>query len=1106
LADPITPEHRILVEAINARRRSNTEIEKLVDSYLKNAEAAGNPKQKGLFGDPGAPQRLNMLKAAVEESIGPQNSAGKNQQLGFSEKVGGDALADAEVRALRARAKVARMEGDMEGASLLEAEADLLATGKKPPRGGVDLGWDDVRAKYEALLLRAGVKNPKIEKWAEEDVPRWLTYLATPEFAVRHSRKFLAIPRIYQNAQGQMGRLRHALITERIPRKLRKPLSELRRDKDGYPVTQREGFRPVWGRVPRKEKPKLIEALWEGEEPRFRDRMHSVEELRAKGLSDEGVMAYYHTRKLLKHALDHIINPLRKRLGLKPVQGRHNYLPHKWLGIWELRDSAGKPIMTPTGSTFDSEIAAYEAAVKILKAYPDANITVKPSYYARTVMEELPGSLEAATMARILGSLEKYDFVDTAMLQQAIKAGIAPRGMPVHFRQRKGRPGFEKSLLPTVIEQYLSQLSRYAPMRIARQDAQAIMEQLPPETTPSMRAMMQRYIDQLHGTQSQVEQAVDSILQNIPLVSDYLGIRPTRVAARMARTATAHAKLGLLNVGFALVNASQYLTHVTPMVGPEYAAKGLKMYWKARLYPNSPEAQLYNRLVKHGIVKPAFLEAETGGPLGSVSHTSFLFSSQVEEMNRAAASMAAWSRLMERGLPELPKHLKGKTTKQVRAEYERATKQPDSAEVKAQRKKLASDVATLGLLDAARGLGLKPGKSVSGDRLVKLVTNLQRTQLRSINRRVVDGAMEAFNDVTNFQYSVAHRPELFRGPFGELIGQFKQFPVATAQLWKRSYETARLRPRPVEPGKPVSEFRQFDKVPFKEGLRAGDYNPLMGHFGAVLLLSGAAGFPLTMVFDRAIQILTGERFSPLEYLFTRDINPAWMRGMPTLMNIDASRRLGAGDIMPETLTDFFTGPAVDTISNAVGHLVRGDVDMMAREIAPGFSNPYMAYRMLMDETVRERNSRARLRYTPTGAEVIARTVGFRPLLEARLSDQLRAQRRKEKTYKWDRGVAIDEALHILDNMKGAERTEAFREHLKETRAAGVKITAKDIRDERIRKRRPQILRAAKTVPKALRREYLQQTRGLRQEELQRMRDRPLDQGPLGALRRALGAR
>jgi hypothetical protein len=475
------------------------------------------------------------------------------------------------------------------------------------------------------------------------------------------------------------------------------------------------------------------------------------------------------------------------------------------------------------------------------------------------------------------------------------------------------------------------------------------------------------------------------------------------------------------------------------------------MYFKAVLNPRSNEGRMLSYLEKHGLVEPAFLRGEGANLTARTGHFLYALGTQAERFNRAATLMGAFARLVERGFVAPTK------TKFVVSPQKMRQLQA--------------------LENRFRAMGLKPGKKVGNDRLVQIASNLKAKEFdwitksidaEKINRDILRALMTTINEKVNFRYDIGSRPESFRGPFGELFGQFRMFSVGTAQLWGYLGEYAASQPTAL--GKVAAS------------------GPLAAHIGAVLTLSGIMGFPFFRLFDKMVQTMSMDNFSPMDYFLEKEV-PQWaMRGVPALAKIDVSRRLGYGDIIPEDWEDL-AGATYNTIADTTGHLYRLDLDMAAREMAPGASNVYAAFRMFRDEMVRERNTRARTRYIPTEAEVFARGIGFRPLWESRWSDELRLLRAQERRYKWTRAAAIDRAVEIAESHVGAQRTQLLRDHMIEMRDKGILISGDDVSEEMKKKRLPQPVRQLPMVPKPLRKEFIRRTKPLVQEQMQRYREK-----------------
>jgi hypothetical protein len=1174
LLQPSSPAERALVEIFHDNHKSANALTEVLRAYARIAEAQGHPGQQSMFGAGGKPDKVNMLRAAVQVAA----KGYEGDIPGANLAVGSDKLVTDTVARLEAEAAARRAGGQFAGADLIEAEANLYKPQRKgrkrgklitkvEPKGGAIASpktVDDLKAVVLALQQEAGLKkDPAVIERISADIPRLLWKIASPEFLTRRGehQAWYNIFRLHQKAADSATRLRRMFLNQttkppfwaRTPEptgelatawskfstKLANPdewvvrhgksMSEkaavalnrdtvldalrgrisreqLQREVGGpgvavydqfrrLPGKRREGvlktlmrpetpegFVPVWRKVPWKERDGVVEALIQADTAEhLAERSHTTAELRALRLSDAGIVAYRRTQEILHQILTTVINPLRKKLGMEPLEGRKNYLPHKWLGNWELKEAKlvngewvaqEKRVMTEDGMTFDTEHAALVAAHKLMKSNPDAKFMVVPSFFQRAVMEELPDTVEARMLSVLTKRLAKTREVSSEELAEIVKKGVGPRGFPAHLERRYESKGWNKREMLDVIQNYIGQASSYAPMRQAREAARTLMEseqivKLRLEQ-PEVAAALDRYITSLHGGQSEAERIVDGVLKRIPVIKSYLGIRPSREVSSGIRQAVTQLKLGLLSTSYMLVNATQFITHATPWLGPQYAARGAQMYFRALLHPEGPEGRLLHHLSKRGLIEPMFLggEAPTHGlrakrseaagklmDFGSWLKEQMMLGTRAEHFNRGATLLGSYARLVERGFT---------------APME--TRIPVGPKTK----------AVLEALDARlRSMGLTPGKKVGNDKLALLASDLKESEWdwvratpdgNKINHDVIQNMIEAVNRKVNFDYGRGARPEWLRGPFVELAGQFKMFSVGTMQMWKAAADYAR----------------------HTGGLKG--YSPIVAHLGSVLALSGLFGFPFFNLMDAAVRTLAGDEHSPMDWLLQQGIPQPVLRGSPALLSVDASRRAGYGDILPRDIKELMTGPAVDTFVNILTDVANLDLDMAMRETAPGPGNIYAAWKNWRGEGVRERGRAGRMAYIPSASEIVARGVGFRPLLETRLADEMRIERRKEADLKWDRARAIDEAIRLIKEYEGSERDDLLEAHFQDAVKDGAYFTPDDVRAEMEKQQVPQIMRQVKQVPRALRGEFVERAGPLLEEQQRRLK----------ALQRAVG--
>lgn len=1022
--EPISAELRVMVELFHQNRRSSMAMAEILDEYIRVAAKQVDPAQGGLWGKVEPPSRADMLRMAHKM---------RNLEMAPEEAladVAREKALNAAAQQLEDRAALARAAGDFEQAKTMELQAQIYRMGKKPGRGGVDLSREEIEAQAKALFKKVGVDETAVKEFFKDYGTAFMMKVTTPDFALRKEPGFLGMVGLIRQAAIKGGRLRRLFLEQApgrphekggFPGKTWEQMT--RRERRTLVRARRPGFEWVWRHTPHDQKAKLVKAAAaldaEGAEnvldARLRDEF---------GLNETGIQRFRQYHNLMQDALHRVINPVRVAQGLERLEGRASYMPHTWLGQWELRAADGRPLVTDGGSTFKTLHQAFAGAAKLAKAQPDLKFKIVPSYRNLQMLHEAPGTAEAKALDRLLHLAEKSDEVLSDDLREALRKNVTVRGMPAFFEKRRGAQGYETKDFEKVVHQYLSLMSRWAPMRKARAQIERIMmgEGLADElakvspdlaemlrglpqvrvnryTNPKTYAAFDQYMNDVFGVQRPTERAFDDILKAIPGLRRFLPERPVRSTVRSARALEAHLKLGLGNLSFGIVNLAQFVSHATPVLGPRWALVGARRALQAKLFPDSPAARALRRYQRLGAIQPFFLEAEAETSLRKgLEKASFIAGQLSEQANRAAFLLGADARLRARG--------------------------------------------------------------ARGDRLVRMATEFVQDKIDPLDRAVREAIATRMSEQINFAYDIASRPSMFRGPWGEMAGQFRMFGLSTMQLWARLGQLA----------------------------AKGDPLPLIAHFGVLYGLHGLLGSPLSRSIDSVARWASPDSKSPMDRLLEADL-PQWaLRGTPALLGIDASRRLGYGDLLPEDMADWL-GPVAGTISDSIGLLMKGDYDTLLRETAPGPGAwGTRVHEWIAQEPgkgVPERNERDRTKFFPTAWEQRIRAFGFRPLLEAELADEDRLKDRKVQQYKRQRAHFIDRAVEVVETLQGADRTEALKRLAVEARENKTPFTHKDVVTEWQKKRTPQILRSVQQVPKALRPEYLQRTAPLREEQRRR---------------------
>jgi hypothetical protein len=725
---PVTT--RILEEIRDAGRKT-TQLDTKLNRYLDEVERLGDPRQAGMFGEAKLPDKKTLVDIAFSdeptlfEGQTPSEIIANNPNAKLSGRLYGRNRGgpDPEVRArqekltagavLQAEAELraARERGDADAVARSEAVLDVLKKGYKTGGGSTQLNAGIPLPTPEDFRNVGAIADPRVrEAPTAPGDSRLKLWTRSAQFIARKHPVFAPIVDTSINALETAQRL-HYWFLERKGK-----------------TAGEGGWRSVHRALKPEQETKLMSALIDGD---FEERVFSPEELRSRGLDESGIAAYRQTRRLLDSALHKLVNPLRESLGLPKIEGIVGYLPHKWLGHFELYDSATNTrIFDPNiGPATYGTLAEARAAAQKLLHRGHGEVYIQPRY--RDFLSELSEIDEVGALNKLLGDLEKADRIDLRRaVQETLESGKVPTGFPRHFEHRRGKEGYDIARMPEVIDAYLSQVTRYAPMRGARELIGRVMADrslIAREDNPGLYDAMQSYLDAWQGKQTKAERWVDDLIVRTPLGTWLDPYRPTRQVLGKARNTVTNLKLGMLNVSFLPVQMSQYATHVTPIVGGKYAGRGVRAW----LAPTAEEARWIQRADRLNLLNPGFVRGESAGKgtgATNLTDVSMAFASMGERWNRARTTVAVIHRIKD----------KGKYDRIVRFAFD-----GDMAKVEAFNPK-------------------------------------DMHQVFDVVRRV--------NDRVHFRYDVTSRPEMIRSSIGMTAGQFKSYVTGTMELWKRFYD------------------------------------------------------------------------------------------------------------------------------------------------------------------------------------------------------------------------------------------------------------------------------------------------------------------------------
>jgi len=284
-------------------------------------------------------------------------------------------------------------------------------------------------------------------------------------------------------------------------------------------------------------------------------------------------------------------------------------------------------------------------------------------------------------------------------------------------------------------------------------------------------------------------------------------------------------------------------------------------------------------------------------------------------------------------------------------------------------------------------------------------------------------------DKTQFDYSVADTSMIFRNPAGRFFGQFKPYAIKQMEF--------------------ITGLKGVENIKF---------------WIPTLLLAGTAGIPMIEGLSDLIEWITG--VNPLTEL--KEALMKWagddkakkaaarvaMYGVASALNVDVSRRIGTGDIIPKRPTDLL-GPTSGTLLNAKKIMEAGDKSEFVKSLAPSVGNLLTAVETVANGMeVTDPYHRDRAKYEATAGDVITKASGFRPVRESELADVQGIATYERNKYTKLQQRYIDKAIESLK----AGNAEGFAEAITKAAEKGVVIDSKAIENEIIQKALPQNFR------------------------------------------------
>lgn len=201
-----------------------------------------------------------------------------------------------------------------------------------------------------------------------------------------------------------------------------------------------------------------------------------------------------------------------------------------------------------------------------------------------------------------------------------------------------------------------------------------------------------------------------------------------------------------------------------------------------------------------------------------------------------------------------------------------------------------------------------------------------------------------------------------------------------------------------------------------------------------------------------------------------DVPVAVRKGVPALVGVDVSRRLGQGDWFPTRMRDF-AGPALSTGYNLTrdtwGILTDAANREKHLEKLGGDASPWLGHLMSVARQAGGEGPtgyRDRLRYEPTWTDAFWHLSGFTPLESTETSDREQVARNDMRRQRETRRQAIDDI--VAARKRGDSKLESSI--LSKTDKQGIRILPRDILAEERKKEMPVSERMVKQAPRGMR--------------------------------------
>ena len=760
---------------------------------------------------------------------------------------------------------------------------------------------------------------------------------------------------------------------------------------------------------------------------------------------------------------------LEARLANTSVQRRVGYFPHKFFGSWRMfkiegvDDETGEQIRTEITSDqgfYDTEEQAVEAARAYLKDNPGAQLRIERK------VSMLPSGAGGAVLSdagysRLRRGLEEQTGIEGQELNDML-SGVARRRSrrrvfaPGMFRT--GAEGFSEDI-QRVLRTHISQSVRYVEMDklkfayvatterlgLSPSRAQAIKTEGKAEL---LRALESWWTD-VNGNKQQSEAVVDGLLNK-------LGLPGSTMAAVAAGAAAMGASNPILAGAF-----GGYL--------------GFRMYNAIRKGGDFPTRTLMGDLTSDMAHLKLGMLVNIASSVVNLSQTL---------INTYPVLGEKWTAIgIKRALPAMLSQARNRDKPGMMSADAILLRRADvmtDISIQADAAPLLAEDA--GLVKGIKRASMAPFMAAEHfNRAVAFMGALARAEAKGLSPAAAFQEAQAVLKKTQFHQGIADRPELLRVTVLKLPTQFKNFMIQQIGFAFDLAGDTFKNPAPV--------------ARFLLGLflAAGIIGILPLALADWMLDYGFGVSPIRWMKDRAIRAgIMGE--------WSGTMADFLMRGLPTLLQMDLSGRVGMGQgFIPNSPADLMQGPFIGTavrlrelasnnrqeIVDYLGALSPAANPLRMLEAAANGatidSTAFWSGQNFFDGRTLSRNPQMRgmPEYNMTNTELVMQGAGFRPLRSSLFADDREIARAARKEGRKDANAYLQEMIQAERN----GRPERIPEIRQEAAQNGVRIPPQRVRDALRDARRDRPERDLRNAPRDMRPEMRERLRGIDAREL-----------------------